>query len=149
MGRLIYRGGLRWSACRIIRADARLQRQGKTEFAPCTLPGDGMRRWSYVLICVLVGVALAGCPKNNGHQDYKSGEKAFDLKDYDAAVDYYSKALTNDPHNAFYRIKLNDARFEAGQLHVHDGLKLREKGDLPGAFRNSARPGSGSFQRHR
>ncbi len=92
-----------------------------------------MRRWSYVLICVLVGVALAGCPKNNGHQDYKSGEKAFDLKDYDAAVDYYSKALTNDPHNAFYRIKLNDARFEAGQLHVHDGLKLREKGDLQGA----------------
>ena len=92
-----------------------------------------MRRWSYVLICVLVGVALGGCPKNNGHADYKAGEKAFDLKDYDAAVDYYSKALDGDPHNAFYRIKLNDARFEAGQLHVHQGVKLRDKGDLQGA----------------
>jgi general secretion pathway protein D len=92
-----------------------------------------MRRWSYVLMCVVVGVALAGCPKNNGNHDYKAGEKAFDLKDYDAAVDYYSKALTDDPHNAFYRIKLNDARFEAGQVHVHQGLKLRDKGDLQGA----------------
>ena len=93
-----------------------------------------MRRWSYVLICVVVGVALAGCPKGNGHKDYKSGEKAFDLKDYDAAVDYYSKALADDPHNAFYRIKLNDSRFEAGQQHVHAGQKLRDKGDLQGAI---------------
>jgi len=91
-----------------------------------------MRRWSYVLICVVAGMALTGCPKN-GHSDYKAGEKAFDLKDYDAAVDYYSKALTADPHNAFYRIKLNDARFEAGQVHLHQGLKLRDKGDLQGA----------------
>jgi general secretion pathway protein D len=92
-----------------------------------------MRRWSYVLICVLGGLVLAGCPKNNGHSDYKAGDRAFDLKDYDAAVDYYSKALADQPRNAFYRIKLNDARFEAGQLHIHQGLKLRDKGDLQGA----------------
>lgn len=92
-----------------------------------------MRRWSYVLICVLAGLALAGCPKNNGHSDYKAGEHAFDLKDYDAAVDYYSKALADQPRNAFYRIKLNDARFEAGQVHIHQGIKLRDKGDLQGA----------------
>ena len=93
-----------------------------------------MRRWSLVLICVLAGVALGGCPKKNGNQNYKMGEKAIDLKDYDAAVDYYSKALAADPKNPFYRIKLNDARFEAGQLHLHQGLKLREKGDLQGAI---------------
>jgi general secretion pathway protein D len=92
-----------------------------------------MRRWSQVLIWILVGVALAGCPKN-GNPNYKQGEKALELKDYDAAVDYYSKALAADPRNPFYRIKLNDARFEAGQLHVHQGLKLREKGDLQGAI---------------
>jgi general secretion pathway protein D len=91
-----------------------------------------MRRWSHVIICILAGLALAGCPKSGNH-DYKAGEKAFDLKDYDAAVDYYSKALADDPRNAFYRIKLNDARFEAGQIHVHQGLKLRDKGDLQGA----------------
>ncbi len=92
-----------------------------------------MRRCSYVFIWILAGVALAGCPKN-GHQAYKSGDKAFDIQDYDAAVDYYSKALEADPRNANFRIKLNQARFEAGQLHIRRGLKLREKGDLQGAI---------------
>jgi general secretion pathway protein D len=93
-----------------------------------------MRRWSYVIVCVLAGLALTGCPSNkHGNQNYKAGEKAVDLNDYDAAVDYFSKALAADPHNPFYRIKLNDARFQAGQLHIHNGLKLRDKGDLQGA----------------
>lgn len=92
-----------------------------------------MRRWSNILVWILVGVALAGCPKR-GTQDYKSGEKSFDLKDYDAAVDYYGKALEADPHNANFRIKMNQARFEGGQLHIRQGLKLREKGNLQGAI---------------
>jgi len=92
-----------------------------------------MRRWSRGLIWIAVGLALAGCPKN-GHQDYKAGDKAYDLRDYDAAVDYFSKALAANPRDAFYRIKLNDARFEAGQLHIRQGQKLREKGDLQGAI---------------
>ena len=69
----------------------------RRNLSPANFPESVMRRWSYVLICVLVGVALGGCPKNNGHADYKAGEKAFDLKDYDAAVDYYSKALDGRP----------------------------------------------------
>jgi general secretion pathway protein D len=124
---------VRGPACRAGNADARLQRQGKTEFAPCQVPGEYMRRSSYVIVCVLAGLTLAGCPKH-GNQSYKAGEKAVDLNDYDAAVDYFSKALAADPHNPFYRIKLNDARFQAGQLHLHQGLKLRDKGDLQGAI---------------
>jgi general secretion pathway protein D len=120
-------------ACRDNNPDARLQKQGKTELALGRVPGECMRRLSLVLICVLVGVALGGCPKN-GNQNYKQGERALDLKDYDAAVDYYGKALAADPKNPFYRIKLNDARFEASQLHLHNGLKLRDKGDLQGAI---------------
>jgi general secretion pathway protein D len=134
MGRLFFGGASRWLACRAYKPDARLQKQGQAERKVSrNIPGVAMRRWSYVLICVLAGIALAGCPKN-GHSDYKAGDRAFDLKDYDAAVDYYSKALADQPRNAFYRIKLNDARFEAGQVHVHQGLKLREKGDLQGAI---------------
>jgi general secretion pathway protein D len=91
-----------------------------------------MRRLSLIVFFMLIGVALGGCPKN-GNANYKAGEKALDLKDYDAAVDYYGKALAADPKNPFYRIKLNDARFEAGQLHLHNGMKLRDKGDLQGA----------------
>ncbi len=120
-------------ACRRNNPNARLQKQGKTELVIGRVPGECMRRLSLALFCMLVGVALGGCPKN-GNSSYKAGEKALDLKDYDAAVEYYGKALAADPKNPFYRIKLNDARFEAGQLHLHNGIKLRDKGDLQGAI---------------
>ena len=91
-----------------------------------------MRRWSHVLVWLVIAVFAAGCPKK-GNQDYHAGEKALEVHDYDAAVDYYLKALQAEPNNAAYRIKLNQARFEAGQLHIHQGVKLRDKGDLQGA----------------
>jgi len=91
-----------------------------------------MRRWCQVAICISFGVFLAGCPK--GNQNYNSGMHADDLKDFDAAVDYYLKATKLDPRNANFKIKLNQARFEASQDHVHKGVKLRDKGDLQGAL---------------
>jgi general secretion pathway protein D len=93
-----------------------------------------MHRCGQILLWILLGIALAGCPRNKSSQDYKAGDKALDLKDYDAAVDYYSKALQAEPNNAAYRIKLNQSRFEAGQYHIHQGVKLREKGDIQGAI---------------
>jgi general secretion pathway protein D len=90
-----------------------------------------MRRWCQVAIWITVGVLLAGCPK--GKQDFKAGARAEELKDYDAAVDYYLKALQAEPHNANFKIRLNQARFEAGEQHVRQGIKLRDKGDLQGA----------------
>jgi general secretion pathway protein D len=82
-----------------------------------------------VLVCV--AVFAAGCPKDK--HDYKEARHAEDLKDYDAAVDYYLKATKSDPHNVNYKIGLDQARFEAGASHVQKGIKLREKGDLQGA----------------
>ena len=90
-----------------------------------------MRRWFQIGVVVAAGVFAAGCP--HGNHDYKAARHAVDLQDYDAAVDYYLKALKADPHNVHYKIGLDQARFEAGQHHVHEGLKLREKGDLQGA----------------
>jgi general secretion pathway protein D len=76
-------------------------------------------------------VFLAGCPRDK--QDYKAARRAVDIKDYDAAVDYYLKATKSDPRNVNYKIGLDQARFEAGASHVQKGVKLREKGDLQGA----------------
>src|SRR5208283_2890838 len=112
-------------ACRVAKAGARLQRQVKTRFGTRRGPGESMRRWCQVAICITFGVFLAGCPK--GNQDYNSGMRAEDLKDFDAAVDYYLKAAKIDPHNANFKIKLNEARFEAGQEHLVQGRKLRDK----------------------
>ena len=93
-----------------------------------------MRRLGSVVIWIFIGLAAAGCPSHKGSQAYKAGQRALDLQDYDAAVEYYGKALAADPQNAFYKIKLSQARFEAGQKHITAGLKLRDKGDLQGAI---------------
>jgi general secretion pathway protein D len=91
-----------------------------------------MRRCGQLLIIVILGVFAAGCPK--GNQDYSSAKKAADSQDYDEAVEYFLKASKADPHNANYKIGLNQARFQAGQVHLHKGFKLRDKGDLQGAI---------------
>jgi general secretion pathway protein D len=91
-----------------------------------------MRRYGTLIICVGFGLLSAGCPK--GQTDYNQGRKAETLQDYDAAFDFYLKALKADPYNASYKIKLNQARFEAAALHVKEGVKLRDTGDLQGAI---------------
>jgi general secretion pathway protein D len=90
-----------------------------------------MRRFSKLIACLGAGLMAAGCPK--GKTDYSQGRKAEHLQDYDAAYDYYQKALKNDPENATYLIKFNQARFEASTLHVKNGVKLRERGQLEAA----------------
>ena len=90
-----------------------------------------MRRWCQFGVLIVVAVFAAGCPKDK--QDYKAARHAVDLKDYDAAVDYYLKATKSDPHNVSYKIGLDQSRFEAGAAHVQKGLKLRDKGDFQGA----------------
>jgi general secretion pathway protein D len=79
----------------------------------------------------------AGCPK--GKPDYQQGRKAENLQDYDAAYDFYQKALKEQPEDAEYQIKFNQARFEAGAFHIKQGVKLREQGNLQAAM--------GEFQR--
>src|SRR5438093_12128696 len=96
-----------------------------------------MRRWGSLFLCVGLGLLAAGCPK--GQPDYNQGKKAETLQDYDAAFAFYQKAAKADPYNANYKIKLNQARFEASELHVKQGVDLRKKGDLQGA--------AGEFQR--
>ncbi|HTB94714.1 MAG TPA: hypothetical protein VK728_17905 [Candidatus Sulfotelmatobacter sp.] len=90
-----------------------------------------MSRWCMLLVLIGVAVFAAGCPKDK--KDYKAAQKAVDLQDYDAAVDYYLKASKAEPRNIDYKIGLDQSRFEAGASHVKKGLKLREKGDLQGA----------------
>jgi general secretion pathway protein D len=84
-----------------------------------------------------VGLLAMGCPK--GQPEYHQGLKAETLQDYDAAYVYYQKAVKADPYNANFKIKLNQIRFEDGEMHIKHGLELRKKGDLQGA--------AGEFQR--
>lgn len=96
-----------------------------------------MRGWTKIILCAGVGLLAAGCPK--GKPEYQEGRKAENLQDYDAAYDFYQKALKQEPENAEYQIKFNQARFEAGAFHIKQGVKLREQGNLQAAL--------GEFQR--
>ncbi len=90
-----------------------------------------MRRCSVVILCLGMGLFAVGCPK--GDANYNKGRKAETLQDYDAALEFYQKALKSDPNNAGYKIRLNQTRFEAGEMHIQLGQKQRENGDLQGA----------------
>lgn len=96
-----------------------------------------MRRWKTFILCTGIGLLAAGCPK--GNSEFHGGAKAETVQDYDAAFTYYQKAVKADPYNATYKIKLNQIRFEAGEMHVKRGLEFRKKGELQAA--------AGEFQR--
>jgi tetratricopeptide (TPR) repeat protein len=72
-----------------------------------------MHQWGKIVLFVGIAITVAGCPK--GRTDFNQGRKAQDLHDYDAAFDYYQKALKTDPDNAEYQIKFYQARFDAGE----------------------------------
>src|SRR5579859_2194298 len=105
--------------------------QGFEPRSPSRGPGVSMQRWCGVLLLVATGLFAAGCPK--GSTDYNKGRKAETLQDYDAALNFYEKALKSDPNNAAYKIRVGQARFEAASHHVKEGLRLKETGDLQGA----------------
>jgi general secretion pathway protein D len=90
-----------------------------------------MHRWGIIVLFAGISLAVAGCPK--GTSDFNQGRKAQDLHDYDAAFEYYQKALKSDPQNAEYKIKFDQARFDAAELHIQNGLTLRGRGDLENA----------------
>jgi general secretion pathway protein D len=96
-----------------------------------------MQRWRNVILCLGMSLLAAGCPK--GNEQYKAGIHAENIQDYDTALQYYQKALASDPGNADFRIKFNQARFQASAFHIKKGQDLRDKGDLQGA--------AGEFQR--
>ncbi len=78
------------------------------------------------LACALL--YLPGC--STGNQDYNEGKKAEAIRDYDTAVVHYERALKANPTNTEYQLKVDRMRFEAGQYHVEQGQKLRDRGDL-------------------
>jgi general secretion pathway protein D len=91
-----------------------------------------MQRWGKVFLCFGLGLFEVGCPK--GQPEYEQAHKAENLSDFDDAYVYYQKAAKADPNNASYKIKVDQARFEAGQLHLQRGYVARKKGDLQTAM---------------
>lgn len=77
---------------------------------------------------VVMALLTTACPK--GSTDFKQGQQAELAKDYDTALIHYERALKADPENVNYQVRARRMRFEAAQMHVDRGHKLRDQGLL-------------------
>ncbi len=89
-------------------------------------------------LAILLGlVALVGCltvpaaaRTRKGDKLLAQGKEREAHKDWDGALDFYQKALAEDPTDPGYQLEVHQARFQASQAHVVLGLKLRKAGSL-------------------
>jgi general secretion pathway protein D len=93
----------------------------------------------------LRGLALVACAllvmpdsvdahTRKGDKFLKLGQQAEGRKEWDKAIDYYDKAVGEDPQDAGYQLSSRRAHFAGSQVHVQAGLKLKKAGDLEQAL---------------
>jgi general secretion pathway protein D len=65
-----------------------------------------------------------------GDKYLAEGRAHEDKKEWDAALQDYEKALSEDPGEMVYQMAAQKARFEASAMHVSNGIKVRAQGQL-------------------
>jgi general secretion pathway protein D len=105
---------------------------------PFSLPG--IQRTSSVfrslailfgLVALAMGLAVpAAAHTRKGDKFLALGKEREAHKDWDGALDFYQKALAEDPTDPGYQLEVNQSRFQSSQAHVAQGLKLRKQGSL-------------------
>ncbi|HTB11686.1 MAG TPA: cohesin domain-containing protein [Bryobacteraceae bacterium] len=89
------------------------------------------------VLCALVLLVAVGAlleAKDKGDKDFKAAEAAAAKNDWDKALTLYMSALDKNPNNLAYTIGMRRARFQAGQMHVNKGQKLRTDGKVEDAM---------------
>ncbi len=84
-----------------------------------------MKKVAYLSIVLFI-LALTGCSPFN--QNYKLATEAAGNKNWDEAIEYYEKALLEDPINAAYRLALIRAKILASYTHVFKARNLAAAG---------------------
>jgi general secretion pathway protein D len=89
------------------------------------------RLTAVVLAAALMAPAVSlEARTKKGDQYLAAGRKSEDRKEWDAALESYEKALSEDPSDMVYQMAAEKARFQAAQGHVDKGLKIRNQGLL-------------------
>jgi len=65
-----------------------------------------------------------------GDKFYAAGKSHENKKEWDAALENYQKAIGEDPADILYQMGCDRARFQASQMHVDAGRKIRASGQL-------------------
>ncbi|MGA3016919.1 MAG: cohesin domain-containing protein [Bryobacteraceae bacterium] len=88
-----------------------------------------------MLAFALIGAPLPLEAKNKKGDKYLAEGRAHEeKKEWDAALDSYEKALSEDPSELSYQIPAQKARFEASAAHVTNATKVRSQGKLGDAL---------------
>ena len=89
----------------------------------------------------MVAAALLLQPVNSLEAHTRQGDKYAKLaiqaearKDYDKAFELFDKAVHEDPQDAGYQMGSRRTHFEASQVHVQEGLKLKKATELEKAL---------------
>jgi len=85
-----------------------------------------------LLILITMGSFLQA--KDKGSKDFKDAQAAAEKQDWDKALQLYMSAMDKNPNNLAYTIGMRRARFQAGQMHVNKGQKLRSDGKVDEAM---------------
>ncbi len=89
------------------------------------------------LLCglvMLMSLAMLLQAKDKGEKDFKAAEAAATKQDWDKALQLYMSAMDKNPNNLAYTIGMRRARFQAGEMHVNRGQKLRTDGKVEEAM---------------
>src|SRR5690242_4485606 len=93
-------------------------------------------RLTAVLLAAMLVAPMAPLQARTKKGDKFLGEGRVheEKREWDAALESYEKALSEDPGEIVYQMAAEKARFQAGQNHVNEGLKIRAKGELGNAL---------------
>jgi general secretion pathway protein D len=84
-----------------------------------------------LLAAILIApVAPLQAKNKKGDKFYSQGRIHEVKKEWDAALEDYEKALSEDPAEMLYQMAQQKAVFQASEMHVDRGLKLRSEGQL-------------------
>jgi len=88
------------------------------------------------LTAILVTAAMIGtllpleAKTRKGDKYLSEGRIHESKKEWDAALENYEKALSEDPAEIVYQMALQKTRLQASLMHIDNGLKLRSQGQL-------------------
>ncbi len=93
------------------------------------------RLLAVALIAFLAAPSLPLEAKTRKGDKFLTQGRTFESKkEWDAALENYEKALSEDPSEVVYQMAATKGRFQASQAHLHEGLKLRSEGKLGDAL---------------
>jgi general secretion pathway protein D len=93
-----------------------------------------MTRLRLLLIAILAGALAVPAVAESAEHDYKSGAKAEQRNNYDAAYQAYKRAHELKPADPKYMSAFLRLRFYAAAEHIHKGQELRDTGSLEDAM---------------